>query len=288
MQAGDRDRVHDAGRTERNVEILRVERGFIAEHERLRKRQHICREGSLRARFERLGNGFRPVEPAAAPDAGARERFVLHAADKVNALGNVGVRLLPVAQRGWAELHVRRDLVTGAQSSSARIGDIEACLTVWHARACEQDGQTIAALIGNGILRHARRDRLHITGDVLCGCQAHGRGSSIPPEADGRRQQRDHDPAARLPREQQRHEREHDRRKRTGQHPTHRQQKVRQKNRSRKSACAVCQLSHAVSLSFSGDIINKNGGGNKARRRILLLYSSFSPIGAPPRTWKCR
>ena len=77
MQAGDRDRVHDAGRTERNVEILRVERGFIAEHERLRKRQHIRREGGLRARLERLGDGFRPVEPAAAPDAGAFERFVL-------------------------------------------------------------------------------------------------------------------------------------------------------------------------------------------------------------------
>lgn len=288
MQPGDRDRVHDAGRTERNIEILRVERGFVAEHERLRKRQHIRREGGLRARLERLGDGFRPVEPAAAPHAGARECFVLYAADEVNALGNVGVRLLPVAQRGRAELHVRRDLIAGAQIGRARVGGIEPCLAVWHVRACEQNGQTAAMLIGSGILRHARRDRLHITGDVLRGCQAHGRGRSVPPEADGRRQQRDHDPAARLPREQQRHEREHDRRKRTGQHPAHRQQKVRQKNRSRKSACAVCQLSHAVSLSFSGDIINKNSGGNKARRRILLLYSSFSPIGAPPRTWKCR
>ena len=27
---------------------------------------------------------------------------------------------------------------------------------------------------------------------------------------------------------------------------------------------------------------------NKSRRRISFAYSSFSPIGAPPRTWKCR
>ena len=262
MQSGDCDRVHDAGRTERNIKILHVERGFVAEHERLRKRQHIRREGGLRARFERLGDGFRPVEPAAAPHAGARECFVLYAADEVNALGNVGVRLLPIAQRGRAELHVRRDLIAGAQIGRARVGGIEPRLAVWHVRACEQNGQTAAMLIGSGILRHARRDRLHISRDGLRRRQAHGRSSSIPPEADGRRQQRDHDPAPRLPREQQRHEREHDRRKRTGQHPAHRQEKVRQKNRSRKSACAVCQLSHAVSPSFSGDIINKNGGGN--------------------------
>ena len=247
MQTGNRDRVHDTGRAERNVQILRVERGFIAEHERLRKRQHIRREGGLRARFERLGDGFRPVEPAAAPDAGAHERFVPHAADEVYALGNVGVRLLPVAQRGWAELHVRRDLVAGAQRSGVRIGDVEPRLAVGHVRACEQGGQPIAARIGDGILRHARRDRLHIAGNVLRGRQAQGRRRSVPPEANGYRQQRGHDPAARLPREQQRHEREHDCRERTGQHPARRQQKMRQKDRSRKSACAVCQLSHARS-----------------------------------------
>ena len=87
----------------------------------------------------------------------------------VNALGNIGVRLLPVAQRGWTELHVRRDLVARMQVGCARIGDIEPRLAVGHIRAREHDGQTIAALIGNGILRHARRDRLHITGDVLRG-----------------------------------------------------------------------------------------------------------------------
>lgn len=247
MQAGNRDRVHDTGRAERNVQILRVERGFIAEHERLRKRQHIRREGGLRARFERLGDGFRPVEPAVAPDAGARERFVPHAADEVYALGNVGVRLLPVAQRGWAELHVRRDLIAGAQRSGVRIGDVEPRLAVGHVRACEQGGQPIAARICDRILRHARRDRLHIAGNVLRGRQAQGRRRSVPPEADGCRQQRGHDPAARLPREQQRHEREHDCRERTEQHPARRQQKMRQKDRSRKSACAVCQLSHARS-----------------------------------------
>ena len=73
------------------------------------------------------------------------------------------------------------------------------------------------------------------------------RRRSVPPEANGCRQQRGHDPAARLPREQQRHEREHDCRERTGQHPARRQQKMRQKDRSRKSTCAVCQLSHARS-----------------------------------------
>ena len=39
--------------------------------------------------------------------------------------------------------------------------------------------------------------------------------------------------------------------------------------------------------SISGDIINKNGGTSPAAE-FRCLYSSFSPIGAPPRTWKCR
>lgn len=47
MQPRDRDRVHDAGRAQRDVEVLRIERGLIAEHERLRKRQHVRRERRL-------------------------------------------------------------------------------------------------------------------------------------------------------------------------------------------------------------------------------------------------
>jgi len=288
MQPRDRDRVHDAGRAQRNVEILRVERGLIAEHERLRKRQHVRRERRLCARLERMGNGFRPVEPAVCPDAGMCERALLNVADKIDSLGGIGIRLRPIALCGWAKLHLRRDFIAGAQRCRFRVGDIEPRFAGRHIRACEQHGQPAAVLIGNGILRHARRDRLHITGDVLRGCQAHGRGRSVPPEADRRRQQRQHHAAARRAREQQRRERKHDRCQRRGKRPVPRQQKVRQKDRSRKTARAICQLSHAVAPSFSADIINKIGGRNKSRRRISFAYSSFSPIGAPPRTWKCR
>ena len=288
MQSRDRDRVHDAGRAERNVEVLRVERGLIAEHERLRKRQHVCRERRLCARLERMGNGFWPVEPAVCPDAGMHKRILFCVADEIDTLGSIGVCLRPVALCGWAELHVRRDLVAGAQAGRARVGDIEPRPAVRHVRAREQHGQPVAVLIHSRILRHPAGDRLQLVRDGLGRRQPRGRGRGIPPEADRRRQQRQHHAAARRAREQQRRERKHDRCQRRRKHPVPRQQKVRQKDRSRKTARAICQLSHAVAPSFSADIINKIGGRNKSCRRISFAYSSFSPIGAPPRTWKCR
>ena len=188
------------------------------------------------------------------------ERALLNVADKIDSLGGIGIRLRPIALCGWAELHLRRDLIAGAQRCRFRVGDIEPRFAVRHVRAREQHSQPVTVLIRSRVLRHARRDRLHITGDVLRGRQTRGRYRGVPPEADRRRQQRQHHAAARRAREQQRRERKHDRRQRRGKHPMPRQQKVRQKDRSRKTACAICQLSHAVAPSFSADIINKIGG----------------------------
>ena len=288
MQSRDRDRVHDAGRAQRDVKILRVERGLIAEHERLRKRQHVRRERRLCARLERVGNGFRPVEPAVCPDTGMYKRPLLNVADKIDSLGDIGIRLRSIALCGWAKLHLRRDLIAGAQRCRFRVGDIEPRFAVRHVWAREQHGQPVAVLIRNRVLRYPAGERMQLVRDGLGRRQPRGRSRGIPPEADRRRQQRQHHAAARRAREQQRRERKHDRCQRRWKHPVPRQLKVRQKDRSRKTACAICQLSHAVAPLFAADIINKIGGRNKSRRRISFAYSSFSPIGAPPRTWKCR
>lgn len=197
MQPRDRDRVHDAGRAQRDVEVLRIERGLIAEHERLRKRQHICREHRLCARLERVGNGFRPVEPAVCPDAGMRERTLLDVADEIDALGGIGIRLRSVTVRRRAELDLRRDLIAGAQRCRARVGDIEPRFAGRHIRACEQHSQPIAVLIRSRVLRYPSGDRLRLIRDGFSRRQPRGRSHGIPPEADGRRQQRQHHAAAR-------------------------------------------------------------------------------------------
>lgn len=217
-----------------------------------------------------------------------RERPLLDVADEIDALGGIGIRLRSVTVRRRAELDLRRDLIAGAQRCRARVGDIEPRFAGRHIRACEQHSQPIAVLIRSRVLRYPSGDRLRLIRDGFSRRQPRGRSHGIPPEADRRRQQRQHHTAARRTRQQQRRERKHNCCQRRRKHPMPRQQKMRQKDRSRKTACAVCQLSHAVAPLFAADIINKIGGRNKSRRRFSSAYSSFSPIGAPPRTWKCR
>lgn len=90
------------------------------------------------------------------------ERTLLNVADKIDSLGGIGIRLRPIALCGWAELHLRRDLIAGAQRCRARVGDIEPRFAVRHVRAREQYSQPAAVLIRNRVLRHPAGERLQL------------------------------------------------------------------------------------------------------------------------------
>ena len=178
------------------------------------------------------------------------ERTLINVADKIDSLGGIGIRLRSVTVRRRTELDLRHDLIAGAQRCRFRVGDIEPRFAVRHVRACEQHGQPVTVLIRSRVLRYPSGDRLQLVRDGFSRRQPRGRSHGIPPEADRRRQQRQHHTAARRTRQQQRRERKHNCCQRRRKHPMPRQQKMRQKDRSRKTACAVCQLSHAVAPSL--------------------------------------